>query len=56
MAVEARAELVKIEGRLLTFRVVAWDEREQIGEGVHERVIVNVARFDARAQAKAARV
>lgn len=56
MAVEARAELVKIEGRSLTFRVVAWDEREQIGEGVHERVIVNVARFDARAQAKAARV
>jgi predicted thioesterase len=54
MRVQARAELVAIEGRSLRFRVEARDERELIGDGVHERVIVNVARFDQRVQAKLA--
>lgn len=54
MRVIARAELVKVDGRRLTFRVSAQDEREPIGEGIHERIIVNVARFDQRAQEKAA--
>jgi predicted thioesterase len=49
----ARAELVKLDGRRLTFRVWADDERDRIGEGTHERIIVDVARFDARAQEKA---
>jgi predicted thioesterase len=53
MRVTARAELVKVEGRRLTFRVSAHDEKELIGEGVHERIVVNVARFDERAQEKA---
>jgi len=53
MRVSARAELVKIDGRNLTFRVTAEDERELIGDGTHTRVVVNVARFDQRAQAKA---
>jgi predicted thioesterase len=53
MRVSARAELVKIDGRNLTFRVTAEDERELIGDGTHRRVVVNVARFDQRAQAKA---
>ena len=52
MRVTARAELVKVDGRKLTFRVSAEDEKESIGEGVHERIIVNVARFDKRAQDK----
>jgi predicted thioesterase len=52
MRVTARAELVKVEGRYLTFRVEACDERELIGDGTHVRVIVNVARFDQRVQAK----
>lgn len=55
MRVVARAELVKVDGRRLTFRVSAEDEKEPIGEGMHERIIVNVARFDKRAQEKAAR-
>jgi len=54
MRVIARAELVKVDGRRLTFRVSAEDEKEPIGEGVHERIIVNVARFDKRTQEKAA--
>ena len=53
MRVVATAELVKVEGRKLTFRVSARDEKERIGEGVHERIVVNVARFDERAQRKA---
>ena len=55
MRVTARAELTKVEGRRLTFRVSASDEKEVIGEGVHERIVINVARFDQRAQDKAAK-
>lgn len=51
----ARAELTHVDGRRLTFRVWADDERDRIGEGTHERIIVNVARFDERAQEKAPR-
>ena len=50
--VTARAELVRIDGRYLTFQVEAHDERELIGDGTHTRVVVNVDRFDQRAQAK----
>jgi fluoroacetyl-CoA thioesterase len=53
MRVIARAELIKVDGRRLTFRVSAEDEKELIGEGTHERIIVNVARFDQRTQDKA---
>lgn len=54
MRVVATAELVKVEGRTLTFRVEARDERELIGDGLHERVVVNVERFDKRVQNKLA--
>ncbi len=56
MRVVAHAEVAQVEGRKLTFRVWAEDEIERIGEGVHERIIVNVARFDVRTQDKVARV
>lgn len=52
MRVRARAELVEVEGRRLEFRVEAWDEVEQIGKATHERFVVGVERFIARAQAK----
>ena len=55
MRVRANAELIKVDGRKLTFRVFAEDEKEPIGEGVHERIIVNVARFDRRTREKASR-
>ena len=48
----AHAELVKVEGRTLTFKLRAEDERELVGEGVHERLIINVERFDQRMQKK----
>jgi predicted thioesterase len=52
LRVRAQADLTKVEGRTLTFRIHAEDEREKIGEGVHERLIINVERFDARMQKK----
>jgi fluoroacetyl-CoA thioesterase len=52
LRVTATAEVTAVEGRTVTFRVAARDEREPIGEGRHERVVVNVARFDARVQRK----
>jgi fluoroacetyl-CoA thioesterase len=52
MRVRATAELIAIDGRTLSFRVEARDDKEPIGDGTHERVVVNVARFDARVQKK----
>src|SRR5205085_9954570 len=52
MRVRATAEVVRVEGRTIHFRVKAEDERELIGEGTHERVVVNVARFDRSVQEK----
>lgn len=54
MAVRARAELLAVDGRKLTFRVEAWDAVEKIGEGIHQRAIVELARFGAKAAQKAA--
>ena len=52
LRVKASAEVTRVEGRRITFRVWAEDEVERIGEGTHERIVVEVARFDVRAQAK----
>ena len=53
MRVRATAEVIRVEGRTVYFHVRAEDERELIGEGTHERVVVNVERFDKRVQEKA---
>jgi predicted thioesterase len=52
MTITAEAEIVRVEGRTMTFSVTCRDDKELIGDGVHERVVVNVARFDARVQKK----
>jgi predicted thioesterase len=52
MRLRATAELTKVEGRNLQFRVEAFDEKERVGDGLHTRVVVNVARFDERVQRK----
>ena len=52
MTLRATAEVTKIDGRNITFRVEAFDDRERIGDGAHTRVVVNVDRFDARIQKK----
>lgn len=52
MRVTATAEVTKVEDRTVVFRVEARDEKELIGDGTHERVIVNVAKFDQRLRRK----
>ena len=52
MRVRATAHLLSVEGRTLEFRVEAHDEKDLIGDGSHQRLVVNVARFDQRVQAK----
>jgi fluoroacetyl-CoA thioesterase len=52
MRVTATAEVTRLEGRTVHFRVEARDERELIGDGAHERVVVNVSKFDQRVQRK----
>lgn len=49
--VRATAELIEIDGRRLVFRVEAHDEKQKIGEGLHERFIVNLERFLGRISA-----
>jgi fluoroacetyl-CoA thioesterase len=43
--VRATAELIEIDRRRLVFKVEAYDERQKIGEGLHERFAVNLERF-----------
>lgn len=50
--VRARAELIEVDGRRLVFHVEAFDSVDKIGEGTHERMIVDPARLLARANAK----
>jgi predicted thioesterase len=47
-----RAVVTSVTGRRVTFRVEAFSGEEKIGEGTHERAVVNVARFAARLAAK----
>mgnify|MGYP000867233465 CR=1 FL=1 len=45
MKVKCQAVLEKVDGKKLTFKVEAWDEKGKIGEGSHERFIINVESF-----------
>ncbi|MCW5680924.1 MAG: thioesterase family protein [Xanthobacteraceae bacterium] len=52
MKIRATATVTGVEGRNIFFDVTAEDEKETIGGGTHERVVVNVERFDKRVQRK----
>ena len=54
MPVTFQAEITAVEDRRVKFNVVAFDEKERIGEGTHERTIINVAKFATRLAAKKA--
>lgn len=45
MKVRAEAILTSVDGKKLTFTVVAYDEQEKIGEGTHERFVVSCEKF-----------
>ena len=50
----AQGKLVQIDGKRLVFEVSAYDESGLIGEGMHERFIINVDRFIQKANSKSA--
>jgi fluoroacetyl-CoA thioesterase len=52
--VHGHAEVVKVEGRRVAFQISVCDEIEEIGRGTHARMVIDVARFMKRLDAKAA--
>jgi fluoroacetyl-CoA thioesterase len=52
MRIWASCELTGVDGRTLSFSAEAHDEKEPIGGGTHQRVVVDIARFDQRVQRK----
>lgn len=50
--VRVLAEVLSLEGNLVYFAVRAWDDFELIGEGEHERVVINAERFLRRVEKK----
>jgi fluoroacetyl-CoA thioesterase len=52
--IRVRAEVLAIDGNRVYFAIDAWDEVEKIGEGKHERMVIDEARFLRRVQKKLA--
>lgn len=52
MKVWAEAEVTAVDGRRVSFSVSAYDEKGPIGKGTHERVIIRVDKFLAKANGK----
>jgi predicted thioesterase len=52
MEIRAKTEVTAVDGRKLTFKVEAFDEKEKIGEAVHERFIINAEKFNQRVESK----
>ena len=50
--VTAEATVVKVDGRRIEFQVAARDESEEIGAGTHQRMVVDLERFEKRLAAK----
>jgi fluoroacetyl-CoA thioesterase len=54
MGVRFESEVIECDGRRVKFKVAAFDEKEQIAEGTHERFVINVERFAGRLKEKIA--
>lgn len=52
MEIRAKTEVTAVGGRKLTFKVEAFDEKEKIGEAVHERFIINAEKFNQKVESK----
>ena len=50
--VTAEAEVTRVDGRRVAFSVTARDEKEEIGSGTHERMVVDIGRLGERLSAK----
>ncbi len=51
--VTVKTKLEKVEGRKLVFSIIADDGVDTISEGIHERIVIDAAKFNAKAEAKA---
>jgi predicted thioesterase len=51
--VKVRVEILSVDGSRIDFRVEAWEGEEKIGDGQHQRVVIDEARFLRRVAAKA---
>jgi fluoroacetyl-CoA thioesterase len=52
--IKVRAEVLSLNENRVYFTIEAWDELEKIGEGNHERVIIDETRFLRRVEKKIA--
>lgn len=52
LEVRAEAEVTAVEGKIVTFRLTAYDEAGKIGEGTHKRAVVVAQRFLDKAYSK----
>lgn len=52
MEVRAEAEVISVEGNMITFQVNAYDESGKIGEGTHKRAIITTQKFLEKTYAK----
>lgn len=52
MVVTFSCEVTAVDGRRIQFRVEARDDKEKVGEGTHERTVINVAKFATKLAAK----
>jgi predicted thioesterase len=50
--VRVRAEVTEVDGSRVTLSLQAWDHAELIGEGSHQRVVIDQDRFLRRVEAK----
>jgi predicted thioesterase len=50
--VRVSCEVTGLDGRRVDFRVEAWDDVEKVGEGSHQRYVIEVERFLKRLEAK----
>lgn len=50
--VRGQAEVTEVQGRRIAFKVSVRDEIEEIGNGTHSRMVIDVARFMQRLNAK----
>ncbi len=53
LTVTVKARLEKVEGRKLTFHIIADDGIDKISEGTHERAIIDPKKFNTKIEAKA---
>jgi predicted thioesterase len=51
-SVRVLSEVLEVDGLRVTFSVHAWDQSEQIGDGQHQRMVIDEARFLRRVEAK----